>query len=52
MYVTILAFVGAWWIGCQLGELIARAYHWHQRRRRRRNTLVVDEWLSRVRRRG
>lgn len=23
-----------------------------QRRRRRQNTLVVDEWLSRVRRRG
>lgn len=50
MYVTLLALIGAWWVGCQLGALLAKAYHWHARRRRQRNELVVDEWLCRVRR--
>lgn len=50
MYVTIietLALVGGWCIGWKVGSMAFAAWDRHKRRR---NELVVDEWLSRVRR--
>lgn len=51
MSVTILetlALGAGWFIGWKVGELAISVWRWRQRRR---NELVVDEWLSRVRRR-